>query len=253
LNTDALQEPCITARIGLLSPPSNVVMEVDFYRSLPSDITVHTSHIYRSNRTVSRASMEETAGNAVQTALTLAQVRPDVLLYGHAASSYAGGPDGDRRLAASLHEALGVPVVTTAQAAVRCLRSIQAKRVAFLAPYPEPIARSGADFLCASGFEICTLRGMGIEQVADLREVPLRTTYELAVTIAADANADALYICGTGIRTWDIVGQIERATGKPVVTANMAALWASLDTLGLGDRYAFGDSRLLEWQKLRAA
>jgi len=247
-----LQEPGASARIGLLAPPSNVVMEVDFYRSLPADITVHTSHIYRSNRTVSRASATETADNAVQTAMTLAQVRPDVVLYGHAASSYAGGAEGDRRIAEGIHEALGRPVLTTAGAAVRCLRSVRAARIGFLAPYPEAIAKSGADFLAAAGFEICALNGMGIDQVADLREVPLRTTYELAMKTAAESNPDTLYICGTGIRTRELVGPLERALGKPVVTANMAALWASLDAIGRGDRFAFGESRLLEWQRLRA-
>ena len=63
-------------------------------------------------------------------------------------------------------------------------------------------------------------------------------------------EGDALYICGTGIRTRGVVGPLERALGKPVISANLAALWAALDNLGRADRFAFGESRLLEWQRL---
>src|SRR5689334_9220713 len=46
-------------RIGLLVPSSNVVMEVEFYRSLPNDITVHTSHIPRSNQAITPDAMQQ--------------------------------------------------------------------------------------------------------------------------------------------------------------------------------------------------
>lgn len=42
----------MTKRIGLLVPSSNTVMEVDFYRSLPSSVTVHTGRMYMESTTV---------------------------------------------------------------------------------------------------------------------------------------------------------------------------------------------------------
>lgn len=244
-----LKDAKVSARIGLLSPPSNVVMEVDFYRSLPADITLHTSHIYRSRQTLSSDALAETAQNAVQTAMTLIQVKPDVVLYGHAASSFAGGLAGDWNIAQSITDAIGCPAITAATATARCLKSTGARRLWYIAPYPPAIAQSGADFLTAHGFEVCAMNGMGIDQVADLRQVPLQTTYDLALRTASQADADALYICGTGIRTHGLVGPLERALKKPVITANLAALWGALDQIGHGHRFVFEESRLLEWQQ----
>ena len=43
------------------------------------------------------------------------------------------------------------------------------------------------------------------------------------------------------------------AARKPVITANLAALWGALDHLGHADRFSFGESRLLEWQQTHGA
>jgi len=109
-------------RIGLLVPSSNAVMEVEFYRSLPTDITVHTSHIYRASAAVDAQAMAETGRNAAQTALSLSQAQLALIVYGHTASSYVNGPAGDAEIGRMVAEAIGVPAMTTASAAVRCLR-----------------------------------------------------------------------------------------------------------------------------------
>jgi maleate cis-trans isomerase len=46
-----------------------------------------------------------------------------------------------------------------------------------------------------------------------------------------------------------VIGALERALDKPVITANLAALWGALDHLGRADGFSFGESRLLEWQR----
>ena len=112
-------------------------MEVEFYRSLPTDITVHTSHIYRASTAVDAQAMAETGSNAAQTALSLSQTQLALIVYGHTASSYVSGPPGDADIARMVGEAVGVPAITTAMAAVRCLRSVGAKRIWLAAPYPD--------------------------------------------------------------------------------------------------------------------
>ena len=42
----------MTWRVGLLIPSPNSVMEVDFYRSLPHDTTLHTARMYMPDMTV---------------------------------------------------------------------------------------------------------------------------------------------------------------------------------------------------------
>ena len=60
-----------------------------------------------------------------------------------------------------------------------------------------------------------------------------------------DARADALLVSCTMWRALEVVGELERRLGIPVVTANQATIWASFRKLGLHHPiYGFG--RLLE-------
>jgi maleate isomerase len=236
------------ARIGLLVPSSNVVMEVEFYRSLPDDITVHTSHIHRSNQDITPEAMGQTADNAVQAAASLIQAELALIVHGHTASSYVGGPEGDADLARRIEAAGGVPAMTAADAAVRCLRSVGARRIWVAAPYPPATTRFAADFLAAHGFEICSVESVGVDRASELKRVTERTTYDLGLRAAAKGGADALFISGTGVHTLNVVGALERALEKPVITANLAALWGALDRIGRAERFNFGESRLLQWQ-----
>ena len=112
-------------RIGLLVPASNAVMEVEFYRSLPADITVHTSHIHRAQQNLSREALTEMADNARETALSLVALEPALIVYGHTASSYLGGPAGDAEYQEHLadiekgSDVWGLAAVFAAQAVIR--------------------------------------------------------------------------------------------------------------------------------------
>src|SRR6476620_7603425 len=82
-------------RIGLLVPSSNVVMEVEFYRSLPNDITVHTSHIPRSNQAITPDAMQQTRYNATGAPAAVDQPELHLVVQGHTAASYVRAIGGD--------------------------------------------------------------------------------------------------------------------------------------------------------------
>jgi len=113
--------------------------------------------------------------------------------------------------------------------------------------------RSAADFLTAHGFEVRSIECMGVAHGPDLKHVPLQATYEMGLRAAAKSEADALFVSGTGVYTIGVIGRLEKALERPVITANMAALWGALDRLDRSDRFNFGESRLLEWQRAHGA
>jgi maleate isomerase len=45
-------------------------------------------------------------------------------------------------------------------------------------------------------------------------------------------EADAIVISGNGFRAVGAIGAIEEDTGRPVITANQALLWAALEASG---------------------
>ena len=70
-------------------------------------------------------------------------------------------------------------------------------------------------------------RGMGFAQ----RIKPL---YQQIID-NCPAEADAVFIAGTGFRCVGIIEALEGALGRPVVTANQASLWRCLRLSGVYD------------------
>jgi len=62
---------------------------------------------------------------------------------------------------------------------------------------------------------------------------------------ACRPEADALLCSCTAWRSLEAVAELERRTGKPVVTSNQASIWAAYHALGLAPRIT-GYGRLLE-------
>ena len=66
---------------------------------------------------------------------------------------------------------------------------------------------------------------------------PPRFWYDMALSLRNDA-ADAYFISCANIHSIDVIGDLEAALNKPVITSNQAALWCALRTLGLPDAIA---------------
>jgi maleate isomerase len=57
-------------------------------------------------------------------------------------------------------------------------------------------------------------------------------------------EADAIFVSCGGMRTIDVIDEIEQKAGKPVVASNQVMLWGCLRRAGIDDRIV-GYGRLL--------
>jgi maleate isomerase len=126
---------------------------------------------------------------------------------------------------------------------IRALRAVGAKSVAVATPYLEEIDRQEDDYLRAAGFDVVNIDGLRIEKDSDMVRVP--PAYIVDFALSADRpEADALFISCGALRTLDVVGEIERRAGKPVICSNQAMIWDCLRRAGIDDRIQ-GYGRLL--------
>jgi maleate isomerase len=126
---------------------------------------------------------------------------------------------------------------------IRALRAVGAKSVAVATPYLEEIDRQEDDYLRAAGFDVVNIDGLRIEKDSDMVRVP--PAYIVDFALSADRpEADSLFISCGALRTLDVVGEIERRAGKPVICSNQAMIWDCLRRAGIEDRIQ-GYGRLL--------
>jgi maleate isomerase len=236
----------VRKRIGVMVPSTNTTCEADYQMVVPRGITVHGQRLWLTNDALGEDGMNRMNAEIESGARYLATARVDVIAYGCTTGSFYKGPGWDREMLDVIQRAAGVPGVATSPSVVEALRSFGARRISVATPYPEWNNQRLRAYLEASGFEVLNVeaepvaarsgnQGINDQDPAVIAEFAAR---------ACRPEADALLCSCTAWRSVEAVDEIERRTGKPVVTSNQSSIWACLRTLGVRERIT-GFGRLL--------
>jgi maleate cis-trans isomerase len=222
-------------RIGVMVPSTNTTCEADFQMVVPRGVTVHGQRLWLTNDALGPEGMDRMNGEIESGARYLATARVDAISYGCTTGSFYKGPGWDRDMVSLISRTAGVPAVATTPAVVEALRFFGARRISVATPYPEWNNRQLRAYLEAVGLEVLNLeaepeaacagnQGINDQDPAVIVEFASR---------ACRPDADALLCSCTAWRSVEAVEEIERRIGKPVVTSNQAAIWASLRAVGV--------------------
>jgi maleate cis-trans isomerase len=236
----------VRKRIGVMVPSTNTTCEADYQMVVPRGITVHGQRLWLTNDALGEDGMNRMNAEIESGARYLATARVDVIAYGCTTGSFYKGPGWDREMLDVIQRAAGVPGVATSPSVVEALRSFGARRISVATPYPEWNNQRLRAYLEAMGFEVLNVeaepvaarsgnQGINDQDPAVIAEFAAR---------ACRPEADALLCSCTAWRSVEAVDEIERRTGKPVVTSNQSSIWACLRTLGVKERVT-GFGRLL--------
>jgi maleate isomerase len=221
-------------RIGVMVPSTNTTCEADFQMVVPRPFTVHGQRLWLTNDALGEEGMIRMNAEIESGARYLATARVDAISYGCTTGSFFKGPGWDREMITLIEETAGVPAVATSPSVVAALRSFGARRISVATPYPEWNNQRLRAYLAAQGFEVLNLeaepeaaragnQGINDQDPAVIVEFASR---------ACRPDADALLCSCTAWRSVEAVEEIERRTGKPVVTSNQASIWMTLRRLG---------------------
>lgn len=210
-------------RLGLLVPSSNTVMEVDFYRNLPANVTLHVARILLEETTVEaeKRMIEEYVPLAAR---DLSTVHPDLVVFGCTSASAVYGADGDRVLQARLNDVTGAPTVGVMSSVLKALDQIEARRVAVITPYIGALNAKIAERLVSHGLEVVAIHGMGISVNYDIALVRPNEIVAFAEQRLADVSADCIFVSCTNLRAMEALPELTLRFDVPVITSNKATL-----------------------------
>ena len=221
------------ARIGYVLIATDGVIEGEMFRLAPPGVGVHFTRL--------PGSEEVTVENllAMETDLEDAASRfvfegdLDVVCF---ACTSASALIGEERVNAALSR--GAPdakPTSLISSVLQALRAFQAKRIVVASPYLDDINTLEARYLQDQGFEILEFQGMNILKDPDMRRVVPDFIKEYARNID-HPEAEAIFISCGGIRSLEIVDELERQIKKPVVASNQAMFWNTLRLAGIEDK-----------------
>ena len=217
-------------RIGLMVPSSNTGIEIEFVRSLPSDITIHSARLplFASVEPDAIELMSQDIENASR---LLATASVDLLFVGATVPSLLKGLGHDKKMIGRIHELTGIRATTTATAVINSLTELGVRKIVLGTPFIERMNVPIVAFLEANGFQVIATKGLGCGDNVEIGRLPAESAYQLAKELD-HPDAEAFLFACTNWRLLPAIERIESGFGKPVVTSNQASLHEALCALG---------------------
>jgi maleate isomerase len=239
------------AKLGVIAPSTNTIVEPDFYRMTVPGVTAHFSRIHiRDMNMADDAGMERLLdqiraeiGGACERVLTC---QPDAMVMGMSAETFWGGKAGNEEFVAQIKGLTGLEVATGAEACERALGLYGARRIGVVTPYQPVGDENVVKFFGDIGFEVAAITGLRCPTAVSIAHV---TEDELAAAIASvdGPDIDAIVQCGTNLSMVGLADAEERRRDKPVIAINAATWWMALRMNGIDDQITGAGSLLREF------
>ena len=130
-------------------------------------------------------------------------------------------------------------------AAQAALRHVGAGRIGLVSPYAATIAADLRRAFEAAGFAVPRAVNFGEQVEANVARIDPRSTAAAARAVAAQGDIDAVFLSCTNLRTLDVIAELERDLGLPVISSNLALAWRMAAQAGAGGLLR-GGFRLLD-------
>ena len=220
------------AKLGFILMSTDLAAESDFFDIVPKDVAIHVTRLktddYTTNETLSKH-IEHMADAASR---IQPEVKPNVISYSCTSGSIIIGEEIImNEIKKGAPYAIPMTLVT---GVVEALRELKIKKIVVGTPYLDEINTKEAEFLYKKGFEIINIQGLNLTTGIEFGKITPEYWKKFALEID-DINADAIFLSCGGIRSVEVIDEIENIVGKPVITSNQAQVWSCLRKAGIKD------------------
>lgn len=225
-------------RIGIICPDDGI-NDDEYWQYAPPGVTLLWTR-YRTPRRFDPISVEMVGSYGdmrvvEESARTLLITQPDVVVFCCNSCGFVHGLEGDRSICQSISEACQSPAISITGSQLHALQTLQAKRVAVGAPYPEDVTASLVSLLEDDGYQVTGSESLGLTTEWQIGNSDPSVWAELAKRVNT-ASADCVLLACGGIRTAAIMDLLEQDLGKPVISAPAVTMWHALRTAGVTEQ-----------------
>lgn len=237
------------ARIGCIHPSANSGWYEKFRKVTPEGVELVEARLFfpsglepgtRDTEEAFPFMLEQIEKAAKEVASAAVQC---IIQMGGALSMFRGW-GADREIITRIEKATGIAATTHGIAETEALHKLDMHKVVVFTPYQESVNVAVQQYICGSGVEVVLLKRLGgVREVAEAS--PYGIYRAIKDTFLQAPPADGMIILCGALSTFEIIQALEYDTGKPVVTADQAALWKVLNMVSVREPIK-GYGRLLE-------
>ena len=211
-------------RFGLLTPQANPTVEPEFRRLAPAGTELYVARL-TSRSDDPRTRLIEYLERLPETLVQYDTLRVDAVAFACTGSSYLLGARRETEILAAAQAAIGAPIETAAEAILKALKTMGARRILIVSPYPDWLRDAGIAFWREAGLEVVGAATVPIGR-ADTRGIyELQTADAAGVFDSLDTRgADAVLVSGTGMPSLELL-RARRSQDPPVISSNLCLAW----------------------------
>jgi len=230
------------AKVGILVPATNTIVEPEMAAMQPKGVTNHVSRMSRVKRPANdMVAYKKFLGASVdmdEAIDVLVACEPDIIVHGHSVDSLAKGVSGAEAMRAHM-EALsgGIPVMLPAHALLKALDLLgKPKNLGILTPWMPPADEACKGFFSEAGYNVLAIKGLQHPTPLHIATATSEVLNQAVDEINVD-GVDCIIKVGTNSSMSFLVDDMEKRLGKPVLTVNVVTYWAGLRAVGIGDKF----------------
>ena len=227
-------------KLGMILAAPNTVAEADVSAMLPDGVSLHTTRLALLGTEESQ--LREMAANTEAAAALLAYAGVDLIVF-HCTAVTTVDPAMGTRIAERIHACTGIPATATSEGLIAATTALGAKRIVMLTPYTQAVNDAEVAFFAHYGVQIVHESGFVPGKGEGSPTVSPEQWFERTMALRRD-DADAYLLGCTNIRAISVIGALEQALQKPVISSNQTMVWHCLRKGGIADAVA-GYGRLL--------
>jgi arylmalonate decarboxylase len=218
--------------LGMIFPPANYPVPPEANLMYPTGVKFLAEGVGLERMTPE--GYDKVVDKIVPAAQHLAKQGANAISVMGTSLTFYKGAAFNQHLQARVSKATGLRSTTMSTAIVEGLRAVGGRRVAVATAYNETVNERLRVFLQESGFEVMTVKGLGIERFEDSPPVTRDGLFKFSAEVKESVpKADSLLISCGALKTLEILEPLEKRCKVPVVSSQPHALWASVRLLGL--------------------
>jgi maleate isomerase len=219
----------MTARVGLIIPSSNRMVEQEMAPAFPVGVAVHVARLRMTGP--NRVAFDQLLPRIEDAARALTDARCDVVAFHCTANSMEGGRSGEEQILAALAQAGAPRATTTITAIQRAFSALGARRMVLITPYSVSTTEHEAEFLRDAGCDVLSAQGFALDGSDAYCATPPQFWHDRVVA-AARPDAEAYLISCANISVFGVIDDLEVRLERPIVTSNQAVMWDALRLIG---------------------
>jgi maleate cis-trans isomerase len=234
--------------IGVLTPQANTTVEPEFSILWPAGVAMINARLMSPKATLNERLLDY-FDQLDSAAAQFHNAPVDTVVLACTGASYLAGLEREQAATDRLAARLGVPFITAGQASAQALRTLGARRIGLVSPYPADLTEISVRYWEACGFTVAAVAAVTGDGASfhPIYSIAAAGTREGLQSLAAE-RLDAILMLGTGMPTLEPILDCPEVGGAPVMSCMLCLGWAAVTALDPGPPTA--DS-LLAWTRGR--